>query len=37
MFVCLIATTLQWHLPTYIATGDAVGALRVSTIDGGGE
>jgi len=26
-FVCLMATTLQWHLHTYVATGKAVQEL----------
>jgi hypothetical protein len=36
-FVCLMATALQWHLHTYVATGKAVQALLFNSINAGGE
>jgi hypothetical protein len=36
-FICLMATALQWHLHTYVATGKAVQALLFNSINAGGE
>jgi hypothetical protein len=36
-FVCLMATALQWHLNTYVATAKALQALVFNSINGGSE
>ena len=36
-FVCLMATALQWHLHTYVATGKAVQAQLFNSINAGSE
>jgi len=36
-FVCLMATALQWHLHTHVATGKAVQVLLCNSMNTGSE